>query len=149
MSQTLRLAGKNIWKIKCMFWSFLQILSEIFLILKRYEWAVIINTQRSSFEVPLVLSYFNETWIFSTDFQKVLKYQLSRKSVMWAPSFSMRTDRQTDGKWTDKQTENGETDRRKMYKQTERQTEKGPTDRRKMDRQTDRKWAEKQSWRSW
>jgi len=46
----------------------------------------------------------------------------------------MRTDRQTDGKWTDKQTENGETDRRKMYKQTERQTEKGPTDRRKMGR---------------
>jgi hypothetical protein len=45
---------------------------------------------------PILLSDFNETGILSTDFRKILKYQISRKTVRWEPRCSMRTDRQTD-----------------------------------------------------
>jgi hypothetical protein len=39
------------------------------------------------------LSSFNENLIFLTDFQQMLRYQISRKSVQWEPSFAMRTQR--------------------------------------------------------
>ena len=47
----------------------------------------------------LILSDFSETWIFSTDFRKILKYQISWKSVQWGPSCSMRTEGQTWRSW--------------------------------------------------
>jgi len=42
---------------------------------------------------PLFLSDFNHIRIFTTDFRKTFKYQISWKSVQWKQSFSMRTDR--------------------------------------------------------
>jgi hypothetical protein len=44
---------------------------------------------------PLILSKSNETWIFSPNFQTILKYQISWRSVQWQPSYSTRTDGQT------------------------------------------------------
>ena len=42
------------------------------------------------------LSDINETGIFSTEFRKILKYQISLKSIQWELSCSMRTDGRTD-----------------------------------------------------
>jgi len=41
---------------------------------------------------PLFLSDFNEPWIFSTDFRKILNCQ----SIQFQPSSSLWTDEQTD-----------------------------------------------------
>jgi hypothetical protein len=40
---------------------------------------------------------FNDIWIFSTYFRKILKYQISWKSVHWEPSCSTRPAGRTDG----------------------------------------------------
>jgi hypothetical protein len=54
----------------------------------RYDW--------SSLKYPLALSDFNKTWIFLTEFRKILKYKISWKSVQWQPSCSMQIERWTD-----------------------------------------------------
>jgi hypothetical protein len=68
-------------------------LSEKFLILRRLEeiWSQTYSGRRVKYP-----SYINETWIFSADFRKTLKYKIPRKSLRWKPSCSMRTDGQTD-----------------------------------------------------
>jgi hypothetical protein len=54
--------GKKLLNIKCVFWFYLQLLSETFLILRRIQLDIIVNVHRSSCKVPLLLSDFNETW---------------------------------------------------------------------------------------
>ena len=62
------------------------------------------NLYRSSCEVPLFLSDFNENLIFSTDFRKILEYQISWKSAQWgaqlfhADGQTRRADGQTDSR---------------------------------------------------
>jgi len=83
---------KEFLNTKCVFWFCLQLLSETFLILRRIQWQMIKNLHRSSYKLCVILV---ETWIFWTDFRKILKYQISRKSIQWEPSCSFRTDGQT------------------------------------------------------
>ena len=72
---------------------FCVILSETFLILKIIQRDVIKYVYRSACKVPvIVVSDFDETWIFSTVFRKILKYQISWKSVYSEPSCFMCAD---------------------------------------------------------
>jgi len=81
--------------IKCGFWFSLQILSETFLVLRRTKRDMIKNVYWSSCKVPF-LSDLNETWFFWIGFRKILKYQISWKSVQWEQSSSMWEDGRTD-----------------------------------------------------
>jgi len=58
--------------MKCVFRVSLQILSEIFFILRRSEGDVIIKVYWPSWKVTFILVQL----IFSTDFDKILKYQI-------------------------------------------------------------------------
>jgi hypothetical protein len=95
---------KKLLNTKCVFWFSLQLLYETFFILRRNEWDTIKNVYWSSCKVPLFLSDFNETWILSTEFRKILKYQMSWKSVEPEPSCYVQTDGRTDGQ-TDRRTD--------------------------------------------
>jgi hypothetical protein len=62
-----------------------------FPILRRIQRDIFIHTCLH-IKYPLFLSDFGETWIFSTYFPKILKYQIAWRSFQWEPSYSMRTD---------------------------------------------------------
>ena len=79
-----------------MFWFSVQLLSETFLILRRSERDMIKMYIDLYVKYLLFLSDFNEIWILSTGFWKILKYKISWKSIEWEPSCSMQTDGQTD-----------------------------------------------------
>ena len=68
----------------------------MFLILTRIKRDIIISVHTSLCKVPAILQDFNETLIFSTDFRKILRYQISQISVQWEPSCTTRTDGLTD-----------------------------------------------------
>jgi len=88
--------GNTSLNMEYVFWFSLQILPETFLVLRRTERDTIINVRRSPCKVPLFLSEFNESRIFSTDFRKLFIYQIPWKSSQWEPGCSIWTDRQTD-----------------------------------------------------
>jgi len=68
---------KIIWlKIKCVFWFCLQVLSETLFILKIIQ-RDIINVLGIYVNFPLLLPDCNETWIFLTDFRKIIEYKIS------------------------------------------------------------------------
>jgi hypothetical protein len=92
--QTARFSKNVIEHEMCVF-IFSINLPETFLILRRIERDMIKIVYWSSSKVSPFLVDSNETWIFSTDFRKIPKYQVSWKSVQWEPSCSMRTDGQT------------------------------------------------------
>jgi hypothetical protein len=85
---------KNLLSIKCIFRFYLQIMSGNFLIVRRDGRDMIKNVYWSSCTVSAIRARFNETLIYLTDFRKIPKYQISRKSAQWKPSCSMQTDGQ-------------------------------------------------------
>jgi hypothetical protein len=87
--------GKKLLHIKCVF-CFPPIIFVWNIILRRHDRDVIKNFCWSSWKYPLFLSEFKETWIFSTDFRKVLRYQISSKFFHWEPSCSLRAGGRTD-----------------------------------------------------
>ena len=88
--------GRKLLNTKCVFWFSVQLLSKTFHILRRIEQDIIIMCIGHNIKYQLFLSDFNQTWIFLTDFKKILKYQISWKSILWELSCSMWTDGQTD-----------------------------------------------------
>ena len=81
---------------KCVFWFSLPF------VLKHFPFEEEINEIWSKMYIdlhvkyPLFLSNFTHAWIFSTDFRRILKCQVSWKFFQWEPSCSMRTDRRKD-----------------------------------------------------
>jgi hypothetical protein len=89
---------KDFFNVKSVYWFSSQLLSETYLILCRTEHDII-NVLRSSYKVPVschILMNSNETGIFSTDFCKMIKYQILWKSAQWKQICTMWTERQTD-----------------------------------------------------
>jgi len=63
--------------IKVLFSFALQLLSEIFLILRRIQRDMIISVHRSSCKVPAILVRLNKLGFFWIDFRKILKCHMS------------------------------------------------------------------------
>jgi competence transcription factor ComK len=82
--------GKHVLNIQCVFWFSLQLLSETFI-------PGIIQPEVIGLHVkyPLLMPDFNKTWIFVTDFQKILKCQIWWKSSQWEQSCSTLAGRQS------------------------------------------------------
>ena len=73
ISQRARFSGKKSLNVKCVFWFSLQLLSKTFLILRRIQWDIVINVQRASCKVLVILVRFEWVLIILTDFHKKFK----------------------------------------------------------------------------
>ena len=61
------------------------------------------------YKVPVILSTFNGTWIFLTNFWNIFKYQIAWESIQWEPTCSLKMtngwmDGWMDG-WKERQTD--------------------------------------------
>ena len=87
---------KKLLNIKCVFRFSVQILSETFFLLRRFECNMIKNVYLSSCTGPFILERLQWNLNFMDNLKQNLKYQISWKSVQWETSCSMWTDRRTD-----------------------------------------------------
>jgi len=93
---------KKLQNIKVVFWISLQLLSHIFFIYE--EMSEILSKMYIGLHVKYFLVQFQWNLNFlDISSKKILKNQVSWKSVLWEPSCSVRTDGRTDGQ-TDRQT---------------------------------------------
>jgi len=76
-----RIFENKLLNAKCVFWVSLHPLTATFLILRRSEWDVIKTIYWSLCKVPVILVRYSWNLNFLTDFRKILKYQISWKSV--------------------------------------------------------------------
>jgi hypothetical protein len=92
--------GKKVIEHEMCFYFFLQVLSETFPILTRIRQHIIVNVDRSSCEVPLFLSDFNENRIlnfvdrFSKD-TRILNFMKIRPVGTEFFNMDRRTDKET------------------------------------------------------
>jgi hypothetical protein len=90
---------KKLLSTKCVFLCSLQLLCEMFFILRRTERDVIRNVYLYPCKVPVILSVFNKIWTLLIDFRKIPTYKISWKFLQWEPSCSMRTEQRTDRRY--------------------------------------------------
>ena len=83
---------------ECVFSFSLQLLLEMFLILRRIRRLIVKNMKTSSFKVHVILvAFWRNLNFFPQIFEKkVWNIKFYQKSVQWEPSCSLRIDRQTD-----------------------------------------------------
>jgi len=75
---------KMLLNIKCVFWVYLQLLSETFLTVRRTGPDIIRNVYWSLCEASVILGVHERN--FRTDFRITFKYETSWKFVQWEPS---------------------------------------------------------------
>ena len=91
--------GKKVTEYKMCVLIFSTTFIEKFIILKIIQRDIVINVKSSSLKVPLLLSDFNETWIFSTDFREKKKTQISiLTKIRPVGAELLHTDGLTDGR---------------------------------------------------